>query len=189
MIEVEFKLRIADVQAFEAKLAALGAKNKGRWREDDAYFSPSHRDFWKTVECLRIREFSGGKSGAILTYKPPSSKQNSGKGFFHKEELEMEMSSENAKALRQLFGFLDVNEIMRITKARSLFLLGNIEVCIDIVDKLGSFAEVSTFAKENAEVEEKKRELRAFIGRLSVSENDFVSLPYRHMMLEIEGKQ
>jgi len=189
MIEVEFKFRISDVRAFEAKLAELGAKSKGSWREDDTYFSPAHRDFWKTVECLRIREFSDGKSGAILTYKPPSSKRNSGKGFFHKEELEMEMSSDNAKTLRTLFGFLEINEIMRITKVRSLFLLGDVEICIDIVDKLGSFAEVSTFAKENAEVEEKKRELLALIGKLGIFENDLVSLPYRHMMLNAEGKQ
>ncbi|MEM7813467.1 MAG: CYTH domain-containing protein [Candidatus Aenigmatarchaeota archaeon] len=126
MIEVEFKFRISDVSAFEEKLKRLGAESKGRWREDDIYFSPSHRDFWKTVECLRIRKFSDGKSGAILTYEPPSLDEASGKGC--------------------------------------------------------------SFAKTKSEVEVKKRSLLALIAKLGISEKDFVSLPYRHMMLELERR-
>lgn len=68
MYEVEQKYPVADVAAFEVRLAGAAARWHGVVEQVDRYFGHPSRDFAATDEALRLRSTA---EGVVITWKGP----------------------------------------------------------------------------------------------------------------------
>lgn len=182
MIEVELKIQILDEESFRKKLISSGAKKLKSYFEKDEYFSPIHRDFWDTVECLRIRERTD-KEKEILTYKPKTTENTHTDGIFNKKEIELEL---NSKKIKEIFSFLDIKPLIVVEKERTVYSLENLEITVDTLKKLGTFAEISILLDEKSSsenIKEAREKILYFLKNLDIKYKK-VNLPYRHLVLE-----
>jgi adenylate cyclase class IV len=60
VLEIEIRFELKDYKQLKSRLRKIGAKFLKRERIVDENFTLKTRNFWKTVECLRIR--SDGKA-------------------------------------------------------------------------------------------------------------------------------
>ncbi len=139
--EVEQKYSVAGMAALEAKLTGLGASICEPQSEVDLYFAHPVRDFAQTDEALRIRRKGTANS---ITYKGPKIDRTTKT----RREIELPLPSgeESAEAwagLLEALGFTPVREV-RKSRRKTGVLWDNytIEVSLDEVDTLGTFAEL-----------------------------------------------
>jgi len=155
MLEIEIKAPCADLGAVKAKALSLGAEPMGTSEETDRYFSHPCRDFGETDEALRVRRKEGR---ARLTYKGPKL------GDRGKTRYEKEVFVEDGTALEEVLlklGFLDVETVR---KNREMLRLGEVEICLDDVEGVGSFVELEIQGREREAGEEKLFTLARELG-------------------------
>jgi adenylate cyclase class 2 len=133
VLEIEIKAPCPDLEALEAKLKDLGARDFGRLFQADVYYSHPLRDFGATDEALRVRTEN---DLTVLTYKGPKLDP----GSKTREELEVTISSADttAKILERL-GFTPV---LRVAKVRKVYGIRGVSVCLDRVEGLGDYVEL-----------------------------------------------
>ncbi|MDI6718934.1 MAG: class IV adenylate cyclase [Methanomicrobiales archaeon] len=138
MLEIEAKVRVADLDAVRARLKARGSRLSGRSVERDVYYNAPHRDFGETDEALRMR-YAG--SSCVVTYKGP---KRPGSGLKVRDELNVgvEPGGEFEQILRNL-GFRAVHEVV---KTREVYAVPGATVMLDEVEDLGSFVEIEASA-------------------------------------------
>ncbi len=141
LYEVEQKFLVADMQALEERLIALGAKIEDPQLEVDLYFAHPSRDFSKTDEALRIRR-RGLKN--FLTYKGPKIDATTKT----RQELDLFLPPEEQSALiwqslLEALGFTPVSEVRKQRrKAQVLWQGQQIECSLDQVEQLGAYCEL-----------------------------------------------
>ncbi len=155
MLEIEIKAHCADMESVKAKLGEMGASLHEVRDEADLYFNHPSRDFRKTDEAFRIRSVNGQ---AYLTYKGPKLGTRSKTRF--EEELGVE-SRESMRVILEKLGFIEVREVH---KHRELYHLQGFEVCLDLVEGLGSFVEIEQQGEDRERVEKELFELAARLG-------------------------
>lgn len=133
MLEVEIKAYCDDLDGAERTVIALGGKKIRSRDEKDVYFNHPSRDFKITDEALRIR-VAGNKK--ILTYKGPKIGEKS------KTRFEHETSIEDAVAMTDILLRLGFTVVEEVLKERTIFILEDIEICLDRVAGLGDFIEL-----------------------------------------------
>jgi adenylate cyclase class 2 len=147
MVEVEQKFPVADFVALESRLRELGATADETRDEADHYFNAPDRDFARTDEALRIRRI--GRSNYV-TYKGPKRDQHT------KTRTEVEVSlaqgDQAADDFVQLLTHLRYRPVAVVHKNRRSFHLKRdefaLEVTLDQVDRVGTFAELEIIATE-----------------------------------------
>jgi adenylate cyclase class 2 len=175
--ETEIKLRIADVNAFRARLAKLGARcvfggsvsgRSGRVHEWNVVFDTPGGALKSRGQLLRIRietpEGSVGRKGArkgkeiakrvLLTFKQPLrhvNKVESRRRHKVREEIELEVA--NAEALTKIFERLGMRGWFRYEKFRTTYRLPESqgwarELLIELDETpIGTFVELEGPAK------------------------------------------
>ncbi|MBC7190529.1 class IV adenylate cyclase [Candidatus Aerophobetes bacterium] len=129
-LEVEVKAKIND-RKVEEKLLSSGGIFVSEENQVDTYFQHPCYDLKKKDEALRVRE-SGGN--IYLTFKGPRIDKET------KTRCEIEVKVEgDIFSLLEAIGFLP---LARIKKKRRTFRWRNLQVCVDRVEKLGSFIEI-----------------------------------------------
>lgn len=145
--EVELKFRVPHIRQFEQELAALGAEPLGECRQADQYFRHPLRDFAVTDEAFRIRR-EGEHNW--LTYKGP--KLDSATKTRREIEIPFADSASAAKQLQEMLELLGFAPAAVVSKHRRRFQLQwrghEVEVAIDTVDGLGTFAELEIVTEE-----------------------------------------
>ena len=101
-IEVEAKFKVNNPKSIIEKLKAAGTKQNWADTIEDYNFTLKQRDFWKTVEALRVRIIAN-KKGGILTYKPSGKKAQKTMAV-----KEYETYVEDPKQLMKIFSYLDI---------------------------------------------------------------------------------
>jgi adenylate cyclase class 2 len=168
-LEVEVKARVKDLKAVEAKVKAMGFTFEGTEEHSDIYFKHPSRDFASTDEALRIRTL-GGKS--VLTYKGPKVDKVSKT----REEVEVEVRGDMARVLDRV-GFTPV---LNVSKVRRVYKKGDIEVCLDDVDGLGTFVEVECVSTD---LEATRERVMSVMKSLGIQESLFERRAYLELLL------
>ena len=139
--EVEMKFPVDDMGAFEAKLAGLGATISIARLEVDVYFAHPSRDFTKTDEALRIRRKAAAN---FITYKGP--KIDAATKTRREIDLPLPSGEETAQAwtdMLEALGFSAVGEVRKLRRKAHVDWQGRrVEVSLDAVEQLGTFAEL-----------------------------------------------
>lgn len=170
MLEVEAKIRIADVASLRSKLAALGAMKGEVLMESDLFFQHPARDFVETDEALRLRDVNGALT---LTYKGP----NQSASLKIREEHNVLISDDPTTLLASL-GF---KEAARLEKEREHWTLGEANLSIDTL-AAGTFLEVEVIGEDN---ETASAEVERILEALSLSKaprltESYLALAERH---------
>ncbi len=153
--EVENKFRVADPAELRRRIESLGAKFCGSETHSDSYFNHPSRDFRQTDEALRIRDANGE---ICLTFKGP--RFNSGIKMREEIELPLGPSPDAEQSAITILNRLGFRFVACVKKRRDVYHLSkerwSIEVCMDDVDQLGTFAEIELVA-EAADLEQAKQ--------------------------------
>jgi len=155
-IEIEVKFRVADRNDLIERVVAIGAERISEIVQTDTYYSHPARDFAVTDEALRLRT-GGGQTD--LTFKGPKR----GGPTKTREEIEVVLAGTpgSEEQMTRLLSRLGFRPLITIAKSRVLFQVTmngkRMQVAVDEVQSLGSFAEVETIAQTDAEVPDAQR--------------------------------
>lgn len=148
MLEIEIKYAVADVAAMRSRLEAIHVRSGGVRRDADTYFNAPHRDFASTDEAFRVRQIGDDN---YLTYKGPRIDPQTKT----RREIEVPLASgpESAQRIKDLLIALGFRAVATVRKRRESFELThagfNIEITLDDVEKVGTYAELEIVAEES----------------------------------------
>jgi adenylate cyclase class 2 len=134
MLEVELKVKITSLDPVRERLLALSAEFCGKAHEHDVYYNAPHRDFGMTDEAVRVRYTN---DHAVVTYKGPKIKK-----FGLKAREELNFSVESGETFEKMLDRLGFTKTLEVNKWRENYRLGAASIALDLVDELGTFAEI-----------------------------------------------
>ena len=181
--EVEQKFRVLDLRALEGRLAALGVSVAPAQTEVDQYFAHPSRNFAETDEALRIRR-KGGQ--VLITYKGPRVDRTTKT----RQEIELPLGAEEESAaawvgLLQVLHFTPVAEVFKSRRKAFIPWQGQkVEVSLDEVQGVGTYAELEVMADEHA-IEPAKALIASLAVELNLHENERRS----YLQLLLEGRE
>jgi len=176
MKEIEVKAILKDATQVVEKLTSFGCTLSEPIRQVDTVYTKivgTVEEYLTNDHYLRIREKSDGRF--IFTYKKPAVK-----GVLTKVEHETEIK--NAKELEQVLLLMGYQIANRVTKVRRTTQYKEFEICLDEVEKLGSFIEVEKMS--DADVTVVRNEVNVFLESLGVSLSDEVKKGYDILAIE-----
>lgn len=177
--EIENKFRVEDPMQLRRQVEALGAKYCGRENQSDSYFNHPARDFRQTDEALRVRTTN---ESVCVTFKGPRLDS----GVKMREELELPLADdpEAEKTALAILDRLGFQLVACVKKQRDVFRLLQdpwiVEISLDDVDRLGSFAEIELVA-EDFQLQQAKQVVLQIQNRLGLKEP--VASSYLKMLL------
>ncbi len=171
IIEVEIKIPLTSEgrSAIEESIVRIGGISKGVEYQSDRYYNHPCRDFATTDEAVRLRELvvrSPDSDRSVrylqMTYKGPKIDPLSKT----RDEVTMEVSDlEAADTILRALSFRFVREVR---KKRSTYQIGDISVCVDDVDGLGSFVELECVTSSRAGVTDTRERLFSLASQLGL---------------------
>ncbi|MBU6390174.1 class IV adenylate cyclase [Patescibacteria group bacterium] len=176
MKEIEIKARLRDKEAVKKKLSVLGCVFEKPIRQEDVVYAKkigSLKDFRSNDFFLRLRTRDDGR--VLFTIKKRTA--NDLDAIEH--ELEISSKDEMERAIL-LMGF---KEAARLNKVREITNYNGSEVCIDEVERLGSFIEMETLTEEADSVAVQEKMFEFFIS-LGVKKEDRAMSGYDILMME-----
>lgn len=176
MKEIEVKAHVSDLNTLVQKLTDLGCVFADPIHQIDTVFVKNlgSREVYESNDhFLRIREVSNGKK--IFTFKQPLQR-----GTLMKTEHETEISNaeEFEKALLMM-GYFASNIVK---KERKIAHYKEYEICLDVVEELGSFIEIEKLSADDPE--SVRRELFDFLMTLGISPENETKKGYDIQMIE-----
>lgn len=157
MIEFELKAKVDDLGPVREALLARGARHDGVRDEHDVYYNHPARDFALTDEALRVR-YAG--ESAVMTYKGAKLA-----GTRLKAREELNLSVEDGGVLEAVLVRLGFRRTAVVRKRRELWSLEGASVALDVVESLGTFAEVEIIGEAgDGTVEERVHVIARSIG-------------------------
>ena len=181
MIEVEIKAKIADAQAAEKSLLALGFTEARTVSEQDVYFNGNDRDFRKTDEALRIRackDLEADTENNTLTYKGPKL------GSESQTRKELEISFEDPAKMKAILSALGYPPVLEVRKLRRMYHLGEITACIDQVDSLGDYLELEKLVDDKKDYPAAVGELYEWLSKLGIPKDSLTQYSYLELLLK-----
>ncbi len=169
MLEIELKAHCDDLDSITDKIISVGAVKHVDRKERDLYFNHPSRNFAETDEALRIRTID---EQCIFTYKGPKIGERTKTRF--EEEVEFQ-DLESMKTILLKLGFPFVDEVI---KDRTIYILDDIEICIDRVEGVGDFVELE---KKDEDREKGEKDLFELAEKLGL--NNFERRSYLELML------
>lgn len=184
-LEVEMKFPAPDVSGLEQRLHALGARPDAPIIEEDHYVNAPDRDFAKTDEALRLRRIGPAN---FVTYKGP--KRDARTKTRTEIEVPLATGDPAAADFLQLLKHLGYRAVAVVRKRRRIYHLDRdgfpVEVCLDEVEGVGSFAEVEIRTTE-ARLAEARDAVIKFASELGLSGSERRS--YLEMYLTNRGER
>ena len=169
-LEVEVKARV-NGKLIREKLSKINLYPVKKEKQVDVYFHHPCRDFKLTDEAIRVRK-SGGKF--YLTYKGPKIDLDTKS----REEIQLQVKGDVFSLLEKL-GFVAFEKIV---KERELYQWEKLNICLDQVEKLGSFVEI-----EGKSLDEKGK-IFYILNKLGIPLNSLIRKSYLELKLENTGK-
>ncbi len=179
MKEIEVKAHLRNKALVFEKLKSLGCVFSEPIRQIDTVYTKiagNVEEYLKNDHFLRIREKSDGRF--IFTVKKPLSRS-----VLTKTEHETEVK--NAKELEQALFLMGYQLSNTVIKVRQTAKHGDFEICIDEVEKLGSFIEVEKMS--DGDVDVVRKELNEFLASLDIPLEDEVHKGYDIMAIESQS--
>lgn len=146
MIEVEIRAKIEDINLTRDKILSLGAKHIKTEKQTDKIFGrPDDLDEnHKIIEghfSARVRQKA---DKTLVEFKEI---RRAGAGL---EFSSLVPRIENGTYFLEKLGY---EEAFTVSKTRELYKLGEFEICLDQVDKLGNYIEIEHFTKDGNQKE------------------------------------
>lgn len=138
---------------------------EGTKKEKDIYFK--HESDKERKLVLRIRKTA---TGDILTFKAKSKGADTA-------WPDVDMPLSHAKALETILRGSDYEEVVTITKDRTTFRCGSLEINVDHIKELGWFIEIEARGKQS-ERKKLEKQLSEFLIELGISKDDIIRQGY-----------
>jgi len=179
MREIEIKAKVRDPAATLAALEKFGIKLSAPKKQHDIAYGlpdaiPHHPDF----NWLRVRTENNSK--IIFTLK------RSVTGAL--DSIEHETTVDSATEITAIIKDLGYVFYSEITKTRRKAQYGDIEICYDEVQHLGTYIEAEKLCAHDTDAEAVVEELWAFFDRLGVSRNDQVTTGYDVLLEQLRQR-
>ena len=175
MREIEVKAKLKNKKELLLKAQELGITFGPAITQDDYTYETSIPKDDPSWNIFRIRK-QGDKT--ILTMKYKASSRS-------RDNHERESVVDNAKEIADMLERVGYSLGVRIKKTRQIAKYKGFELCLDEIDKLGSFIEVEKLAQDNVDVDEIQNELWEVLIQLGVSPSDRVHKGYDTLMHEL----
>lgn len=164
--EIEVKAKVNNLDEIAGKLTELGCVLSQPITQHDTVFVENDygpfEQFQPKKNLLRIRE-AGNEF--ILTLKRPQSNQL--------DSIEHETKIYDPNETKEILALMGYHEIVKIHKTRRKTKYNEWKICLDQVDKLGSFIEVEKMA-DDADAKKIQNELFSFLQSLGIKQEDRV---------------
>jgi len=165
MREIEIKLKVKDLDELEKKMTKVGCVFGKSFKQHDVIYSDKNnsRKFDEPIEgniSIRIRY---DEDSAKLTLK----KQKS----YQMDCLEYETKIEDPKVFHNILETLGWTPECEVYKTRKKGKLGEYEVSLDIVEKLGSFVELEMMTDDNADPQKAREKLFEIMAQFGLSKS------------------
>jgi adenylate cyclase, class 2 len=177
MREIEVKLKVDNLQDLENKLLEKGCRLSNPIHQQDFIYSKKgSTEEWENSKVghvvMRLRRQDGE---AVFNLKQQRSTEM--------DNIEIETKIENPEAIHQILSILGYEPQVEVKKVRKKGELGEYEICLDEVEKLGSYVELEKLTSDDADpvkvVEELLQELETFgLSRSSREERGYDSQIY-----------
>ncbi|MDQ3093950.1 MAG: class IV adenylate cyclase [bacterium] len=169
MREIEIKARVADKEALFIRLNELGFELSKPVKQHDVVFGwPGAMDSVVGSVWLRIRTENDTKS--IFTLKKSI--------VGHLDSIEHETVVEDVDELEKIIIEMGYELYSDLTKIRQKAKQGNIEICLDELEGLGSFIEAEKIMERDSDHDEVVAELWELFEKLGLSNEDEVHEGY-----------
>ncbi len=162
---LELKARIVSPERAAEIAASAGARRGGILHQVDTYFRVRNGR-------MKLREFSTGEA-ELIVYERPEVTQERWSTY-------QKLPVSDPRGLRELLGGM-LGTIAEVRKTRVLYLLGNVRIHIDAVEKLGAFVE---FEIQDSGQEESGRTMAHLRSLFSISPGDIILGSYSEMILQ-----
>jgi adenylate cyclase, class 2 len=169
MREIEIKAKVANKDELLAKIKQQGIKLSAPKTQHDVVFCrPGQQDYEPGSIWLRIRTEGDGK----VTW---TMKVDTGRKL---DSIEHEVEVNDGAALEKMLLQLGNELYSDLTKTRQKAKVGEIEMCVDTVEGLGTYIEAEKLCPEDADYETVAAELWDFLAPLGITKTDHVTLGY-----------
>lgn len=185
MLEVEMKFLVADLDALRLAVLELGAHEDRALEEADHYFNAPDRDFAKTDEALRIRCIG---SANYVTYKGPKRDAHTKT----RTEIETPLGEGDEVAFKfcRLLKELKYRPVATVCKRRTIYHLRRadflVDICLDEVEGVGTFAELEIQAEEDG-LDQARSTVMELAMDLGLTQSERRS--YLELLLEKTGRK
>jgi len=175
VLEIEVKAPITNLQTIKNRIKEIGGKILFKGQQIDIYFQHPCKNFEETDEALRIRKIG---EEAYLTYKGSRIKSNL------KARLEIETPIPDFNSMKKILLKLGFKPVMEIRKNRETWLIDNMRINLDEVEKLGKFIEIEVISKE---IEEGEKKILGLLKKLGIKKNEIIKKTYFEMIKETKN--
>ena len=178
MREVEIKVRLENVESLISKLVKKGVELGEPKKQHDVVFGePGAADNHLNSNWLRVRTENDTK--VYFTLK------RSVQG--HLDSIEHETIDDDASELENIIKALGYELYSDLTKIRRKAKIGDIEICVDEVPRLGSFIEAEKMVEHDSDHDTVVAELWELLESFDISKNDEVLEGYDVMERKLRG--
>ena len=169
MREIEIKAKVEDKQKLLAKIAEQGiVLSAPKTQHDVVFCKPGQQDYEKDSIWLRIRTENGEK----VTW---TMKVDTGRKL---DSIEHEVDVSDGEVLETMLLQLGNELYSDLTKTRQKAKVGEIEICVDTVEGLGTYIEAEKMCPDDADYDEVAKELWGFLGSLGITKAAQETLGY-----------
>ncbi|MEO5627918.1 MAG: class IV adenylate cyclase [Candidatus Saccharimonadales bacterium] len=163
MREIEIKARVKDLKKLEETITDKGIKIGKELKQHDVVYGEvgdlpngyGHR--W-----LRIRTENSTK--VYFTYKQSI--------VGHLDSLEHEIVVDSAEELEAIIKALGFKPYSDLTKVRRKFKVGEVEVCVDSLPRLGDYIEAEKMSSQDDDHDEVVKELWELLNSYGINKTD-----------------
>ncbi len=166
MREIEVKLRVNNLGELEKKLQEKGLAISKELHQHDVIYSQNDssifvRSLRPSENVVRIRD-ENGKLELNLKQQRTHELDN----------IEWETEVKDREAMHNILLLLGWKPEVEVKKIRKKGTLGEYTICLDQVEKLGSFVELEKMADDSADAEKVKEDLLAVLESFGLSRAD-----------------
>ena len=180
MREIEVKLKINDLASLEKRLKEKGCVLSAPIHQHDTVYSHGSTSEWEQSKegdiILRIRK-QDNKAEFNLKQQRTSELDN----------IEYETKVEDPEALHQILLLLGWKPEVEVKKVRQKSKLGEYEICLDSVEKLGTYVELEKLADDNADPIKVQEELLTIMESFGVPRSNLEVRGYDTMIFQLRS--
>lgn len=176
MREIEVKARVRDVEPLLKRSFELGIRFAEPFAQEDATYEtkiPKDNPNWN---IFRIRRQN---NQIILTMKYKASSRL-------RDNHEREVVISDAQQVADMLIRVGYTPGVRIYKTRRVAHYEGLELCLDEVDKLGTFIEIEKLTDESADVDHVQSELWKILLKLGIGPDDRIHKGYDTLIRELK---
>ncbi|HLY35271.1 MAG TPA: cytidine deaminase [Candidatus Limnocylindria bacterium] len=168
-VNIELKARDVDPEATLGRCQALGAEDRGSFKQRDTYFTARRGR-------LKLREQGEGEASELIAYRRPDDAAATESAYVR---APVSAAGELAQALDAALGAVDV-----VLKRRRLLIWEGVRIHLDEVVGLGSFIEFEAVLPDAGSPDQAQAKVERLRSELSITDEMLVPVGYVDLQLD-----